>query len=393
MPSPDSVGSLDLSPARPSAAFFRAAADLHRAAPWRFFPGNDDLIGFSAAALGVTNAVLSIIGQDDEAFGVILFYSIDAFEQYAGASLERGAGGADAVALEKLPEHLGLTFDGAREVDPELRKLVKARGWDLASDRAYPSVLSANEGGERRTTTAHEQRIMTVVADGLVRFLRDRSALRRAFRTGEEQTTELDVETAEGPVTLVLRVPVEAAAEDEAPDDDAAETGAITAADVTDPETAMEHGVQLIEVFATAPEAEPFFEVESLGTLVMLAWDHFGATPSTLTPEALRTLLRLHYPRDIAAPPDLAPELVQVLRAFFAFLLRAYEAPHASACGEMLDDEAARSLWQGLADRSLWSREKAEMMIGVRLAPLPPRPKRALTQAEKNKAKARRRGD
>jgi hypothetical protein len=391
-PGPSAPVEVPAGEASPTAGFFRACAALYRAAPWKLLPSDQDILLFSAPALDIRQAAISIIGQAGESFGLVLFESVDAFEAYVSAAV--GASGQAAkrgkdIEIDKLPAHLGLSFDGAGQVPADLRRLVRARGWEVASNDAFPTVLAIDEGARGRPTTVREQLVVEVVALAVTAFLADADAIRRAFRTDRMLEQSLTVTSSQGPIAVHLGAPVGGSSPDDEDDDDAPFEGVPTTGD-----EAIQLGETLLAAFAEAPEAGPFFDVGSIGSLVMLAWETLEKTPLSLTTDELATLLFERYARDIAAPPDVAPEIVSVLGAFFTWLARTRgdAAPHAAQSAALLDEEAARTLWQGLADRARWSDEKRAMMVGVPLAPLPPRakPKGPLSQAEKNKQKAAR---
>jgi len=74
------------------AAFFRATAALFRAKPWKTVPSDASLLSVTIDALGMQDAVLSVIGQLGQSLGLLLFAGRDAFEAYvdAGAAMEAG---------------------------------------------------------------------------------------------------------------------------------------------------------------------------------------------------------------------------------------------------------------------------------------------------------------
>lgn len=72
---PDAVG-----------AFFRAAAALFRAKPWKVVPSDQSLISVTIEQLGVRDAAMSVIGQMGQSHALILFSGIDDFEAYLAAA-------------------------------------------------------------------------------------------------------------------------------------------------------------------------------------------------------------------------------------------------------------------------------------------------------------------
>lgn len=149
------------------AAFFRAAATLYRAKPWAIVPSDQSLISVTIEQFGLTEAVLSVIGQMGQSLGFVLFSGIDDYLSFVAASdaIERG--------LEPtLPTHFALNFERKAELSAGLR----------------------NE-------------IAEVLALALVRLLGEKRALLAAWNGGEAVTRSLRVPAHGGDVAVTLRVP------------------------------------------------------------------------------------------------------------------------------------------------------------------------------------------
>lgn len=390
--------------ALPGPALFRAAAAYHRRAPWRVFPSDQDIVLFSVPALGVHEAVLSVMGQDGTNPGLLLFFSLGDFEAFVAAAVNDAghfsATGND-IDKEKLPAHLALTFDAAKHVPRELRQLVSARRWDLSADDAFPAILAVEAGMRARVPKAWEQLLMEIAALGVTAFLEDESALRRAYRTDRFHDDQFELETSQGRLVAILGGPV-GGEEDEGDEDgaDGADGADAAGQEERDPplsreERALAACEAVVRAFADDDEAEPFFDVSAVAAFILHASQEHGREPSAIDPELVRTILLSSYPAEAAIPPQIAPEIVAGLRSLFAWLDRTAgeQAPHAAACSAMLDEDFMRALWVELCKPALWSAEKRASMAGVRLPPVPPksRPAGPLTQAEKNKRKAARR--
>src|SRR5690606_95075 len=109
------------------AAFFRAAAALFRAKPWKTVPSDQSLLSVSIEKLGVTDMALSVIGQMGQCLGLILFSGIDDFEAYLEA--------ADAIGHGEeptLPPHFALNVERGGELSAALRKEIAERHWEVA---------------------------------------------------------------------------------------------------------------------------------------------------------------------------------------------------------------------------------------------------------------------
>lgn len=393
---------IDEAPASPGPAIFSAAAKLFRRKPWDLFPSDQDVVLFSVPALGVHEAVLSVIGQDGVNPGILLFHAVRDFETYVAVALNpEGAfsSSGDDIEKDKLPPHLALTFDGAKHTDRDLRAIVKARRWELAGEDAYPNIMAVDAGMRVRVAQAWEQLLLEAAALGLCLFLEEESAVRRAYRTDSFHEAEIVVTSSYGELTVILGGPVGAPDDDDEGEEDGhggAGDGDRTA-DPPSPEEAAavdDPTEALIEAFAASDEADPFFDVGAIGAFLLHARHLHQAAPSAITPAHVETILQQAYVRDVPVPPHLAVEIVAIVNAFFAWLDKegGGDAPHAAANAALLDEAFMRRLWTALGTPSLWSTEKRNLMQGVPIRPLPARSKAVgpVSQAEKNKRKAAR---
>jgi len=184
------------------AAFFRAAATLYRAKPWKIVPSDQSLISVTIAQLGLTDAVLSVIGQMGQSLGFVLFSGIDDYQTFIAASdaIEQG--------LEPtLPPHLALNFERKAELNPGLRNEIAEFGWDVASARAYPWLVPVDADLLVRPLTANDLTTAEVVALALIRLLGEKRALLAAWNGGEAVTRSLRVPAHGGDIAVRLRVP------------------------------------------------------------------------------------------------------------------------------------------------------------------------------------------
>lgn len=166
---PDAVG-----------AFFRAAAGLFRAMPWKIVPGDQSLFSVTIDELEVRDAVMSVIGQMGQSLGFILFSGIDDFEAYLGAAgvMERGE---EPVGM---PPHFALSFDRGAELGAALRKEIAEHRWEVAGANAYPSLMAIDEDLAARPPTARELTIAEAIALALPRVLSEKKALLAAWHGG-----------------------------------------------------------------------------------------------------------------------------------------------------------------------------------------------------------------
>lgn len=184
------------------AAFFRAAAMLYRAQPWKTVPSDHYLLSVSIATLGVDAAALSIIGQMGQSFGLILFAGLDDFEAYSAcsAAMERGE-------EPTIPPHLSLNYEPGAELGASMRAEVAEHRWELASPTAYPWMVAVDEDLVARPPTAREVTLAEALARVLLEVLTEKKALLAAWKGGAPVARTLRVATHAGEIEVTLRVP------------------------------------------------------------------------------------------------------------------------------------------------------------------------------------------
>ena len=162
------------------AAFFRAAAGLFEAKPWTIAPDDESLLLVTIEPFGLREAVVCFMGQMGESFGLILFADLDAYGAFLDASLalERGD-------EPELPPHFAVNFESGDDLNAALRDEVRARGWTLASEEAYPWLTAVDDSVIGRPPIAQELSMAEVLSLALPRVLGERAALIGA-RAGEE---------------------------------------------------------------------------------------------------------------------------------------------------------------------------------------------------------------
>lgn len=184
------------------AAFFRAAARLYRAKPWKVVPNDQCLFSIRIDALGVRDAVLSVVGQLGESLGFLLFSSGADFADFLAAAeaIQRGED------LD-LPTHLTLNFDRGAELDDTLRKEIATHGWEVAEAKAYPWVVAIEENVLGRPPTPTELATVEAIALALPEVLREKEAFRAAWEGGERVERTLVVAAHAGDLEVTVRAP------------------------------------------------------------------------------------------------------------------------------------------------------------------------------------------
>jgi hypothetical protein len=95
------------------ASFFRAAAELFRAKPWKVVP-DDTVLSVSAESRGLDQAALSVIGQMGQSLGLLLFSTMDDFDTFLDAA-EAVEGGE----MPPMPQYPRPPAKHARETDSQ----------------------------------------------------------------------------------------------------------------------------------------------------------------------------------------------------------------------------------------------------------------------------------
>ena len=102
--------------------------------------------------LGLSDAVVSVIGQAGKVHGLLLFASRDDFHRFEDASdqCERGE-------AAKYPSHLALTYARRDDVGPASLGEIAAHRWQVAGACAYPVITRFDEDavGWNPTRAAH----------------------------------------------------------------------------------------------------------------------------------------------------------------------------------------------------------------------------------------------
>ena len=154
----------DVSPAA-MAKLFEAARYLWTVAPWKV-ASDAHLLRVDAPQLGVEGACLSIVGNLGEAFGFLLFPSLDAWDAFAAAGEQRDEG--------SLPDFgtsfLSLDFQRGSELPESMRREVDQHGWPVAGPDAFPCPGHFEREGIPSPLTERDVRILAACAGALPSF-------------------------------------------------------------------------------------------------------------------------------------------------------------------------------------------------------------------------------
>lgn len=185
-------------------AFFRAAAALFRAQPWKHLPSGDAVFAVTIEQLGVRDAILTVIGQNGDGLGFILFASFDDYEAYLAA--------AEAFERDEerdMPPHLGLTFELEEELSEALRNDIRQHGWEVTAAGGHPSLVIVDDDLVANSPSASELSIAEAIALALVRLLADHNSQTPVLNRRSDSARTLRVTTQAGDFEVTLGVPAE----------------------------------------------------------------------------------------------------------------------------------------------------------------------------------------
>jgi hypothetical protein len=342
-------------------AFFRAAAALFRAKPWKTVPSDQSLFSVSIEKLGVTDAALSVIGQMEQSLGFILFSGIDDFEAYleAADAMEHGE-------EPRMPPHVALNFERGAKLSATLRKEIAEHHWEVAGVDAYPWLVAVDADLVVRPPTADEVAIAEAIALALPKVLQEKKALLAAWNGGDPVARTLVVATHAGAIEVSLRAPCERGPSAYKPPYDVladlSELG--RHGDEIDAEARRPLEDELVRRFVTSPEAKALTGVQSCRVVMDFAADYFNATIATLGPRELRAIVFDIIPRKVSVDASAASWIIDENRAFYAFLKREFALEQADSCLEVLGGDAVTKLEAALSDTSKFGMAKSLFMGG-----------------------------
>jgi hypothetical protein len=156
------------------AEFFVAAQSLFKAAPWRAV-GEHQIVGVDIPRLKVKGACLSVIGANDESYGILLFRSVEDYLAF-GKRPAKGGRRKDPVAMRSM------SFGPWKELPPSMAREIKTHGWPVAGAKAYPTLFCIDRNMEPVPVTERDFRVMSACAFTFPLFLKQHSHIFRSDR-------------------------------------------------------------------------------------------------------------------------------------------------------------------------------------------------------------------
>lgn len=137
-----------------------------------------------------------------------------------------------------------------------------------------------------------------------------------------------------------------------------------------DEKRARNYQEQLVKLFQESPEAKALEEQASgVGGWVDITLEYgmsyLGVTPPKMSPDELKEILFDLFPRKVSTLPEVAPDIIQELQAFWKFLQREFGLANAAAILRVLDDNAAHRLEQELGNPANFGIAKSMIMMGL----------------------------
>ncbi len=154
-------------PAATVEALFAASGALFALQPWTILD-NPPIVRVDIPALGVEGACVVIIGAHDENRGILIFPSIDRFEEFHDAA-ETGDPEDSTIAV--VADLLTLTFKSASDLPPSLRRETMEHRWRVKSPDAYPLLQSRDGEGLPRPLIKRDLEIAAACAESLCALL------------------------------------------------------------------------------------------------------------------------------------------------------------------------------------------------------------------------------
>ena len=331
-------------------AFFRAAARLFRAQPWRATPG-DEFLGVSCELLGIEDGALTVVGQQGDSFGLALFRSTEDAAAFLEAA-ERHSAGERGV---EFPQQIIVSYDPLAKQPEELRAEVREHGWPIAAGGAYPSAFMLDADLVSRGLTRVELRGLTGVLEVLAEMVERAPDLAGAWRGGEPLACSRVVA---GIGTIELRAPL--VADDQ---DDAARWTSIVNEDGTLDEARFDtHREALLAWLGAHATAE---QVGYADLLIENLAGYHGITISQVTSRHLGELLFETLPKNVSVPASEAPQIVNALRVLLGFAATQLDSAYARTALAELPADAADRLATALADKRKYGMAKSIVMAGI----------------------------
>lgn len=184
------------------ASLFSAAAELYRVHPWKLVPNDTCLIGCSISDLGIEDTVISIIGQQQQCFGLLLLRNAHEYETFTRACINSGLG-----KPAQFPPYWLINFDVETALPATLRREIAEHGWEIAGEAAHPAFMVTDENGKVRELDTDDLVVLECVARGLAKVAREPEKLIRVWSHGETISELSPIECQRGDIGVWVAAP------------------------------------------------------------------------------------------------------------------------------------------------------------------------------------------
>lgn len=166
------------------ASFFAASHALFKTAPWRAV-AEHQIVGVDIPRMKVKGACLSVIGGNDESFGLLLFRSLEDYFDF-GQRPAKGGRRKDPVAMRSM------SFGSRKEIPPSMLREIKAHGWPVAGAKAYPALICVDRDMQPLPVTERDYNIMTACALAFLLFVQQHAEIFQVDRPDGVKASFID---------------------------------------------------------------------------------------------------------------------------------------------------------------------------------------------------------
>jgi hypothetical protein len=164
--------------------FFVAAQALFKAAPWRAI-AEHKVVGVDIPRLKVKGACLSVIGGNNESFGLLLFRSLEDYLSF-GKRPAKGGRRKDPIAMRSM------SFSSRKEIPPSMQREIKTHHWPVASPKAYPALFCVDRQMQPAPVTERDYRIMSACASAFLLFFEQHAEIFEEDRPAGVKASYID---------------------------------------------------------------------------------------------------------------------------------------------------------------------------------------------------------
>ncbi len=316
------------------AAFHRATARLVRVDPWAVVR-KSRVMGITVEALGVRNGAIAfthgVKGKDheDDVTGCLLFF--DGWDEH----LEWVRTGKARMVDKSLPiqPYVHLRFERGRGIEPDIRKEIAMRRWEVAHARAFPELLRFTADVSALRARDSDYALATAACLALAELTERDARLETAWRWGKGIVHEARIDD----VVVVLEAPHPRAQHPATREPFDVRARVCGADGRLDPTWFEVYCDEILDGFVETDAGERFgpHAQKALDVLCQLV-EHYDVTVADMTPAQLEDALFVRLPATAALAPDAAPAILAEMRSLCDYLAGELGLENARACRKVL---------------------------------------------------------